>query len=335
MTQLFRKYFRLAAFGLAMGLAGLAGMSDRASAEEYPLEAVTLMVPYGSGGSLDRMTRVIAPFISEELGRPVTVLNKPGAGGVLGHTWFQSQPADGSIFMVTAATPHLATQILTGRGDYGWEDFDFLNAQWADYYILVVNKEQPFETIADLVEAIRENPGELSAGIVHGSGGHLSMLLMLEALGLPSDSLRFVTYDGGGDVRSALAGNQTTLGVFSARGTEPVRDAVRALAVLRDTPAESWDAPLMNDELAQFNTSMPLISADVRTVVANPRVRQEYPERLQLFLEAYKRALEREDAQARLAEGGIGGAWLGPEETQTLLDENFEVLSGLAGALTQ
>lgn len=307
--------------------------AQSAAAEEYPLDQVTLMVPYSTGGSLDRMARATAPFIAKELGKPVVVVNKPGAGGVLGHTWFKSQPTDGSIYMVTAATPHLATQILTERGDYGWDDFDFLNAQWADYYIIVVNKEQPFQSLADLVDALKTNPGSLSAGIVQGSGGHLAMLLLLEALDLPSNAIRFVTYDGGGAVRTALAGNQTAMGVFSARGTEPVRGNVRALAVLRDEASQEWDAPPVNDELAAFGASIPLISADVRTVVAHPDLTKSHPERVALFLAAYKRALERDDVQTKLAEVGIRGDWRGPDATQALLDSNFDVLSGLTGAL--
>ncbi|WP_417476096.1 Bug family tripartite tricarboxylate transporter substrate binding protein [Leisingera sp.] len=330
MNKILTKWIKRVA-GAALLATSIGGQP--ALANEYPLDQVTLMVPYSTGGSLDRMARATAPFISEELGKPVVVMNKPGGGGVLGHTWFKSQPADGSMYMVTAATPHLATQILTDRGDYEWETFDFLNAQWADYYIIVVNKDQPYHSLSDLVEALKANPGSLSAGIVQGSGGHLAMLLLLEALDLPSDAIRFVTYDGGGAVRTALAGNQTALGVFSARGTEPVRENVRALAVLREEASQEWDAPAVNDELAAFNASIPLISADVRTVAAHPDLSANHPERVDLFLAAYKRALERQDVQAKLAEVGIRGDWRGPAETQALLDENFEVLSGLAGAL--
>ena len=321
--------------GAGAAAAGLMLTTGRAFASgTYDLPSVTLVVPFDTGGSADRMARVTAPFIAEELGVPVNVINRPGGGGIAGHTWFLTRPADGSTYLVTAPTPHLANQVLTGLGSFAWEDYAFLNAQWRDYYMLSVNAEQPYKSFDDLVAALGR-PGEVSAGILRGDGGHLSILLMMDALGLPVENIRLVSFDGGGAARTALAGNQVSMSIISAQGTEPIRDAIRPLAVFTGQPLPNWNAPTVTEALAIHNTDMKVLDADVRTVMCHASLPEAHPERLSVFMAAYERALSREDCKAALADVSIGGEWHGMAATTEIVNRNYEILASVADRLQE
>lgn len=321
--------------GVGAAAAGLMLMPGRVRASQtFDLPAVTFVVPFDTGGSADRMARVTAPFIAEELGVPVNVINRPGGGGIAGHTWFLTRPADGSTYLVTAPTPHLANQVLTGRGTFAWEDYAFLNAQWRDYYMLSVNAEQPYKSFDDLVAALGR-PGEVSAGILRGDGGHLSILLMMDALGLPAENIRLVSFDGGGAARTALAGNQVAMSIISAQGTEPIRDAIRPLAVFTPEPLPGWDAPTITAALGAHDAQMKVLDADVRTVMCHASLPQAHPERLSLFMAAYERALAREDCRKALAGANIGAEWNGMAATTEIVNRNYEILSSVAGRLQE
>ena len=128
--------------------------------QDWPSRPVTIMVPFNAGGSLDRMARGIAPYLSKELGQPVTVTNRPGAGGQVGTTWFLQQPDDGYTLMMTAATPYLPTNILITGAKYTLADFAFVNAQWSDYTFIAVHKDKRADAPAAIGAKVRELLGK-------------------------------------------------------------------------------------------------------------------------------------------------------------------------------
>jgi len=267
------------------------------------------------------------------LGVPVSVVNRPGGSGALGHTFFLQQDDDGSNALVTPATPYLVSNIIRGQGVLDWDEFHFINGQWQDYYMLLVNKDQPFQTAEELISFIRDNPGEASSAIINGDGGHLLQLIMLEQMGLPEDAITFVSYDGGGPMRSAIAGNQVTFSLIAARGSEVIRDDIRPLAVVRDEVDPAWDAPVINEPLAAFDAELPILSGDLRTFTVSSAFAENEPDTYAQLVAAYERMLQRDDFRAFIEEGAIGGQWLGPDETARVLDDSFEVFSQYADYL--
>ena len=295
--------------------------------QEYAPGELEIVVAFNAGGSADRMARAIAQFLPEELGAPVTVVNRPGGSGALGHTYFLQQPDDGSNALVTPATPYLVSNIIRGQGALDWDEFHFINGQWQDYYVLLVNKDQPFQTAEELITFIKENPGEASSAIINGDGGHLLQMILLERMGLPEDAITFVSYDGGAPMRSALAGNQVTFSLIAALGSEVIRDDVRPLAVVRKETGPRWDAPPINEVLTTFDVELPILSGDLRTFTVSKAFAENEPETYQQLVAAYERMLGRDDFKAFIEKGAIGGQWMGPEETKAVLDESFEVFS--------
>jgi putative tricarboxylic transport membrane protein len=140
-----------------------------ASAQDWPRRPVTLLVPFDAGGSVDRLARGLTQFMPKALGQPMTVVDRVGAGGQIGTTWFLQQPDDGYTLMVTPATPFIPVNILVTGAKYSLDDFTFINGQWTDFTLLVTPKDRPFHSAHDLLDAIKANPGKLSAGIDFGS----------------------------------------------------------------------------------------------------------------------------------------------------------------------
>ncbi|XDB00441.1 tripartite tricarboxylate transporter substrate binding protein (plasmid) [Sulfitobacter sp. LCG007] len=318
--------FKIGRRAVLGGLAALSMTAGQAVAQEkYAPGRLTIVVPFNPGGSADRMARAIAQFLPEELGVPVTVMNQAGGSGALGHTYFLQQPDDGSFALVSPVNPYLISNILRGQGAVEWDKFHFINGQWQDYYVILVNKDQPFQTAKELIDFIKANPGEASSAIINGDGGHLATVVMLERLGLPQDAVNFISYDGGAPMRTALAGNQVTFSVISALGSSVIAEDVRPLAVIKDQPDELWAAPNLNEVLAEYDVEIPMLAADLRTLAVHQSFVDNHPEVYKQLVDAYRRMLDRDDFKAFIAEGQIGGQWMGPEATTASLNESFEI----------
>ncbi|MCJ8141024.1 Bug family tripartite tricarboxylate transporter substrate binding protein [Falsirhodobacter halotolerans] len=314
---------------LAAPLVARFGSGPAFAQAAYPVRRLTLVVPFDAGGSADRLARAIAQFLPAHLGgTPVTVVNRAGGSGALGHSWFIRQPDDGSTALVSPVNPYLISNVLRGQGGLNWDDFHHINGQWQDYYAVFVNNAQPYQTMQELLVDIRDNPGKVSCAIIPGDGGHISALILLDTMGIPRENVNWITYDGGGPMRTAVAGNQVTFSVTAALGSNVIADQVRALAVYRqEADPARWDAPAINEALAPMNVEVPVIAADLRCLSVHSSLRQSHPEIYEQLVTAYRAMLESDEFQAFAAKGEIGADWLGPEQTAQALQESYDIFA--------
>ncbi|MCB8887884.1 Bug family tripartite tricarboxylate transporter substrate binding protein [Vreelandella malpeensis] len=314
-----------------LALGGMAlGLSPQAKAETWPDRPIEIIVPFDAGGSADRLARGLAEHLSPRLGVPVTVLNRPGGAGALGATYFQQQPADGDTLLVMQAAPYLASAIEVSGAPVTWSDFALLSAQWNDYGIVAVHDESPYDTLEQLIEAMRE-PGQVSSGIIVGNGGHIQTLMMMDALEIDHDNVRFVTYSGGAPLRTALAGNQVDFEILAAEAALTIEEEIRPLAVVHDQQSDDWDAPLLNDALADLGVeALPLVGGNVTGLMVHASLEQEYPERYARLLKAYRETLESDEFTTWADQAAIGADWVSPEESQALIDAAYEAIQQYA-----
>lgn len=319
-----------AAFGAAtFGL----GAGPALAADGWPTDPITIVVPFKAGGSADRMARTLADPLGTELGVPVVVENRPGGAGGLGATYVSQQPADGNTLLLMQATPYLANAILVGGAPVKWEDFSLLNAQWNDYAIWAVHKDSPYQTFEDLVAAMKE-PGKVSSGIIYGNGGHLQTILALNALEIPEANVRFVTYDGGAPLRTALAGNQVDFEVLAAGGAESIMDNLRVLAVVNDSDPDGFGAPLLNEALSDLGAEpQPIIGGNVTGLLVPSALKTEHPDRYETLVAAYEKVVTSEEYKAAAKDSGLGADWVGPEASQAMVDSAYGALSELSDVI--
>lgn len=326
--------FRSAA--LASITAAVLTATGPASAQDaWPTRPITMVVGFDAGGSADLTARAVARFMPEEIGQPVLVVNRPGAGSQLAASYVLSRPHDCSTVFFSALSPYLATSILVTNADYTLDDFAYINSQWSDWEMVAVHKDSPYQTLQELLEAAKDNPGKISTSSVFSSSGHLTTLLLLDAFEVPHENVKFVAYDSGGTQRTALAGGTVDFMSTAGDGSEGVRDFIRPLAVMRTERHPRWDAPTMKEALGEIGDELPLVHGAMRGMAVPKGCRDDYPDRYATIVEAYKRTLEREDAKAFMQDADIGHDWIGPDATTAAINDTFSVYERYRDALKQ
>lgn len=330
MSQKVSNMRRLTVLGAAcvIGISALIPHSRAVAADNWPSQPVNFVVGFGVGGSADRFSRLLAQYLGDELGQPIVVVNRPGAGGQLAATYVLAQGNDGHTILSTSLSPYLANSIVHTNANYTLEDFAFVNGQWSDYDLIAVNKDRPFKTLPELLESIKANPGKHSVSVVPSSAGHISTYLLLEAAGIPAENVNIVTYESGGQARSAVAGGQVDFTIISAEGSHGIRDRITPLAIIRDQPLDGWDdVPPVNEALKPLGVEVPLLDGSMRGIATSAKFKQEHPERFEKLVNAYERTLKNEKFLEQLKAQKIGTDWLGPEKTTEILTRNYEIIN--------
>lgn len=202
----------------------------------YPNKNINLTVPYGAGGTTDLTARAIANAMGNELGVTINVINTPGAGGSAGSLNVQNAKVDGYTMLANGMLA-FCTMPINGFTDKTFRDWDIWIATYAPN-VIVVPKDSPFNTIKDLIEAIRNNPGQITAGTAGvGSGGHFGAEVVKMIAGA---DYKHIQYAGGGPAFTAtLAGEVDFCPQLLAEYKDAIISGkVKALCTLSDTDIE-------------------------------------------------------------------------------------------------
>jgi len=295
-------------------------------ADDFPNKPLTLVVGFGVGGSADRMARSMSSRLAAELGQPVQVINKKGAGTLLAANYVLAKPHDGYILFASVFSPYLTNTIIEGNAEYSIEDFSYVNFQWFDEDLIALSKRSKYKDFIEVLEAIRSRPKTVRASVVRGSGGHLMAKLILEANGIPTENLNLVTYNSGGQARAAVAGGVVDFIIISAKGSESVREYLNPVAIVSDQPSENWGVPTINQVLQPLGVQVPLLPGSVRGYATTAKFKRDYPERFNFLVTAFKKVLVDEELQRFLDERGIGRRWVGPERSEGMMKTNFNII---------
>lgn len=228
----------ISALVVAIGLVLVPGHASAA----YPEKAITLVAPYGPGGSSDLASRTLASVADKYIGKPVVVVNRTGAGGVTGSTFVHKSKPDGYTLLLGRVGCNATTPAVNKTIPYRWDEFTFLGLLELNPFVYVVNAKSPYKTFDDLIKALKANPGKLSYS---QSGPHtmlsLAVLMLLDTIGLDAKAAIPVPYKGGGAARTALVGGHVD---FLAINLAPALDQIRGgtLRALAVTTRERFPA---------------------------------------------------------------------------------------------
>src|SRR5690606_5100185 len=181
-----RRHFCLGTLG-----AGLMFKAAAQATETYPSRPLRVVVPYAAGGGPDIMMRQFGPTLGATLGQAVVIENKVGAGGVLAAQHVAQALADGYTVLMGSNSHLIQKALQPGLAFDPVNDFVPVTVMATSPTVLVVAADSPYQTIQDLILAVRDNPGRLnyaSGGI--GSGAHLGgatfvSLLKADAVHIP------------------------------------------------------------------------------------------------------------------------------------------------------
>jgi tripartite-type tricarboxylate transporter receptor subunit TctC len=213
-----------------------------AVAQTYPAKPIRLMVPFPPGGSTDIVARIVAQKLTAQLGQPLVIENRGGAGGTLGTAVVAKAPADGYNLVVGTTSTHVVAPSVYQKLEYDpVRDFAPIGLMAVTPYLLVVNPGVPAKNLKELVELMRSQPGKLnyaSAGI--GSTTHLAMEMLK---GASQTYALHIPYNGNGPAATAVMAGQVEILFGSLPAVLPHAKSGRVRALAVGTPKRSPSLP--------------------------------------------------------------------------------------------
>jgi putative tricarboxylic transport membrane protein len=226
----------------------IATTTTAASAGPYAPESPECVAPSDPGGGWDFTCRSIGGlFESQGSTGNVIVTNQPGGGGGVAFADIAANRIDEDD-LVIAASP--ATAIRFAQNQYTGltaDQFRWIGAIGADFGVVAVTPDSPYETLDELVAAVRADPTSVVFGGGSPIGGqdHFKVLLFAVELGVDPGAIPWVAYDGGGEAQNALLGGE--IEVFTGDVSETFGGAasgdLRILAVMAEDRIDGYDAP--------------------------------------------------------------------------------------------
>ncbi len=169
-------------------LAGAALAATAAHAQSWPARPIRLVVPFPPGGLIDNMARLLGPRLAQELGQPLVIDNKPGAGGNLGAAEAARAAPDGYTLLM-ASPPLTISPALYATLPYKPEQIAPVGLVGRVPNVLLVNPKSGMQSVADLLARVRQAPGRMNyASNGNGTSLHLSAELF------KSTSSTFITH---------------------------------------------------------------------------------------------------------------------------------------------
>jgi tripartite-type tricarboxylate transporter receptor subunit TctC len=224
---------RQISLGLALAVGALLSPGPAVSiAQDYPSKTVTIVVPLAPGTGMDTLARTYGEKLSQRLGKPVVVENRPGAATMLGTASVASAAPDGHTLLVATSAAIVINPIVYKQIAYDPErDLVPIAFYVKSPFILIANTELPIRSVPELVKYAKENPAALSySSIGSGSAQHLSMEFIKQRFDV---SITHVPYRNTGQAVTDTIAGHVKVGFVEAGASLPVirEGKVRALAV--------------------------------------------------------------------------------------------------------
>ncbi|MDM0074448.1 tripartite tricarboxylate transporter substrate-binding protein [Variovorax sp. J2P1-59] len=233
-----RRFLRRAA---AAGMVPFLANTAWAQTAGFPTKAIKLVVPYPAGGSGDLIGRIVAEGLAARYGQPMTVDNRPGAGGHSGAEFALRQPADGYT-LVLATIAHNGAYKLYKQLRYN-PAIDLVPVALVaeSPNVLMVRNSLPVKTVPELLDYARANPGKLNYGSAGtGSATHMAAELFKH---LAHVDIVAIPFSGGAPAMAALLGGQIDLTFETGSTAQQAIDSGRVRALAVTSPARSPKFP--------------------------------------------------------------------------------------------
>ena len=218
--------------GALLAVAALFAWSAPSMAS-YPDKPIRFICTSAAGSPLDLMMRTLAQYLGDELKQTIVVENRPGGTGAVGMANAMNSPADG--YTVVSATGSTSFLIADGKSAYTLDDFIFIRGLQAEPSAIAVRKDSPFQSLPQLVDALKKNPDQVSVGGYATAGFHqFSYHRLQQAAGFKGI---WVPFQGGNQAVLALIGDHIQAAAITPSSALPQLKSgeLRLLAI--STPA--------------------------------------------------------------------------------------------------
>lgn len=309
MKTLTKRGFIGATFALTMGL------TTTGFAADYPSGPLTMLVGYGAGGQTDLVARATARVMSKELGVPINVVNKPGAGGAIAARELEHAKNDGNTILFHANTVVNTAPFLAKRVTFSPDSFEYAGMLTAYQAGMATQKDSPFNNITEFVAWAKKNPG-----FSYGSLSPAARMYMVEIAKKEGLDVNIVPLKGGSGMINALLGGQVIMalsGGIHYRYPDELK-TISALTSFRHP--SSPDTPTIEEE------GYPL-GMDARTTLMLPKGTSRAI--LDTLAAALKTASTNEEFKTFAASANIPIMYLGVDESYAEMASSYAKNKGI------
>jgi tripartite-type tricarboxylate transporter receptor subunit TctC len=309
---------------LAFALLAVAGLSfSTLCGAQYPNKPIRFIVGFPPGGSADPTTRIIGHALSEQMGQPVVVENRPGADSALAAEQMTRIAPDGYTIMFASNSAMTAAVALRKLPLYDpLKDFTPISMVGRATVFFYVHPSVPAKTLKEFVEHARANPGKLN----YGTGNPLSILYNVQLMSATGTNMLHVPYKGEGPLNpDILAGRVHSAFLSTGTAVSHAKEGrLRALAVLLEKRS-----PLLPDVPTISEAGVPQVTVrQWAGVFGPPKLPREIVERLNKELNA---ALKRPDVLEKLQSYGYAAEGSTPERLAEINRDDLALWRKLVG----
>jgi tripartite-type tricarboxylate transporter receptor subunit TctC len=241
---------------LAGAAAILPAMAQRARAQSYPARPLRWVVGFPPGGGADIVSRIMAPWLSERLGQPVVIENKPGASSNISIQAVVNSPPDGYTLLFVPASAAVNVTLFDQLPFNLLRDIAPVSGLIDFPLVMVANPSFPAKTVAELVAHAKANPGKISmASFGTGSTSHVTGELFKMMTGV---NMIHVPYRGGAPMVADLVSGQVQVGIDVLTGSlAHIRaGTLRIIAVAGKNRSEALpDVPTIGETVAGYEAN--------------------------------------------------------------------------------
>ena len=299
----------------------LAGMLPVA-AQDFPAKPITMIVPFSAGGRTDVVGRIVAQYLQNAIGKPVAIVNKPGASSVLGSNEVRDARPDGytlGFFSTSAVTAQ-----YTVPTPLSLKDFELVAIVNADPAAIAVAEGAPWKSLKELVEEAKKTPGKLRIGMIPGASAQVFAAGFARAAGI---DLIDVPFKGDAEGSVALAGGHIEVHIAVPVAYKSLIDAkkVRILAV-----AAEARSPLYGNLPTFRENGVDLVIGAFHGVFAP---KGTPPDVLKKLADALQATMQSPELKQRMDGVGAAALFLRDAEAKAFLTKQDDTYRGVIDAL--
>ena len=299
----------------------LAVVSLSVHAQPYPSKPVKIVVATGAGTVDDLPARILAEKLSQTLGQPFFVENRPGAGGSIGQTFVMKAPPDGYTLLLAGGSMAGARYANANVTYDLLRDFTPISQVVTSEFALVVNPALPVRDVKELIAYARANPGKVTYGTIGaGQMPYWNLMLFNSMAGVRAVEVPYKTTP---EVLTDIVAGRVDYYITGLASVLPLKDKLRILAVTtRDRSQAAPELPTMA-EAALPDYDMPSWSS-----IMGPAKMQ--PEHVAILNNAIGQALAMPDVREKFQKVGITPAPSTPEELRRRYEQWLAIFGKIA-----
>lgn len=313
MTQLLSTRLHSATIGLCAAVFAIA----QASAADFEI-----MAPAAPGGGYDRTARAFEQALEKEKLGAANVINVGGAGGAIGLAQFIRNRSGSDNALIVGGFGMVAS-FATNKSKVTLADVTPIARLTSEYSVVVVPKDSPIKSVADLVAKLKQSPSGVAwAGGSAGGTDHILAGSIARAVGVDPKQVNYVAFSGGGDSLAAIIGGQVTAGIggYSELADQIKAGTVRALAVSADARVPDVDIPTL--KLQGVDASL----SNWRGIAAPPGLS---PAQRQAYLDLADKVVKSQTWKEQLKANGWNDEYLAGDAFKAHIDEETKRITDI------